>query len=295
MFSRKSFTFLATLLVLVTLFLLAGNFRNSDTVSDSAETEDLSLDPMFPDSFHVAKRGSFVRVKAAPALNPNNEKDFVFFVWFNAKDWPELEEQIFFVAKFSTKHPNRPGYSIGYKRSSDAVYPLVYWQDEMGRGRTYRFSEFPFVPGSWILLALSFQESRFLGLHGAVVPYTAKQNNTVIKPSLYGGYELDPPVIAASDSNLVIGAQLVGKFRGQVGPFGIFSGDKLADSLDGLLSQLIKEPLEIPSEIDNEDVLLWTIDGLEDMSSFNHKIENKEIKRARRKKRRNKDSTQSNE
>ncbi|MDC0358900.1 hypothetical protein OAO01_08795 [Oligoflexia bacterium] len=240
------------------------------TFFSPADEDVVESDKLFPDAVSVPGPGTYLRVHAAKGLDPEAEKDFLFLVWLNLKKFPDVGEKIALVAKFDVSTPTRTGYTIGIARGEDSIYPILHWQNRAGTGGSYRFSDMRFLPKTWVMLAVTLQKGKFLGMHSAMV-----SEGTVPQLELLGGYELEPAVVPSSESGLVLGALSSGLFRGKLGPFGIFSGDNIIEELEDTLQQFLKEPLELPTAFSDKEVMLWSIDGVTDLSQNAHTIEAK--------------------
>ncbi|MCB0334109.1 MAG: hypothetical protein KDD55_11455, partial [Bdellovibrionales bacterium] len=123
------------------------------------------------------------------------------------------------------------------------------------------FSEVTLLPRQWYMLAFSFVDDSFLGVH---LGHQGKEGEVVLDP--LGGYEMEPDLRPDSESDLIFGAQRSGLFRGLIGPFGVFSGEHLGENLEETLRDMLEQPLVIPPAIEMKNVLLWSVDGIQDLS-----------------------------
>jgi hypothetical protein len=137
---------------------------------------------------------------------------------------------------------------MGITGGPDGVRPLVYWQDESGKGRWVTFASANIQPKEWYLMAVSFRENRFLGVHIAPI-------RTEAPIEAVGGYDLEG-LNPSNDSDLVVGSFANGKFKGRLGPFGVIQKTGLSDDLTALIERLRAEPGVIP-DADESSVVLW--------------------------------------
>jgi hypothetical protein len=132
----------------------------------------------------------------------------------------------------------------------DGVRPQVYWQDQDGKGKWLTFAATQMAPKEWYLLALSFRDSRYLGLH-------IRPLDQAGKVEVLGGYDLDGYTVPAPKADLLVGAFGGSKFRGRVGPIGVFRGKEMFSDVPKVLKTIAANPLQVPHQFDPEEVVLW--------------------------------------
>jgi hypothetical protein len=216
---------------------------------------DADSDGVFRDAVSVSSVGAGVRVAHDEGLNPSVQDDQLFFVWFKLRKAVADGERVSLLGKFDVNAKVRPGYALALVGGPDGVHPEVYWQDEAGGGRWYPFTTAPIRAKEWFLLALSFRKGRYLGMH--LMPYERVRRGAK-RAQLLGGYDLQPPVVAQSGVDLVVGAYGVSRFRGRIGPFGVLRSPSLSDDVEGLITRVARSPGRIPDDLGELiEVALW--------------------------------------
>jgi len=223
------------------------------------------------DAFQGARemRGSAsqLEVLGSKDLQPVADEDFLLTGWFKLLRMPKPGERIMLFSKYDGIGPAFAGYAVELQRKGEDLVPLVYWRDARSTGRWYYFSKVRIVPKSWFMLALSFQDSKALGLHVASMHLYEEE-----RLQLLGGYSFDPPIVPYSSSHLMIGGQGSMAFRGMVGPIGVFSAEKIPDDYQQLYAEMIEQPMVIPPKLE-ESARFWSIDGRKDLTSAGRKIQ----------------------
>ncbi|MGI6525091.1 MAG: hypothetical protein ACOX2O_07375 [Bdellovibrionota bacterium] len=224
-----------------------------------------TVDPELEGSFKSARRipGNVGRLKIVNSadLNPVKGEDFLIVGWFKLNKLPLDGERMILLNKYDRGKSDIPGYALAIERQGSDIIPFVYVNELSRKGRWYRFSEAKIIQHVWFMMALTFQDNRFIGLHSAslhVLPSDRIQ--------LLGGYDLKREVIPESSADLFLGGQGKFAFRGFIGPFGIFSGSDLVDDYLRVYAKFVKNPDRIPKELKSA-VKFWTIDGEHDLSS----------------------------
>ncbi len=224
-------------------------------------------DALFPQYTAVQSAGQRIEIAKADGLNPERGRDFIVSGWFKLARPLQVKEKVLLLGRSDSLAEPQGGYIIGLSRDSDTVRPIVYWGDEQ-KGKWYSFSDISIAAQSWFMLVLSFQEDKFLGLHIAI-----PSGDSRAELKLLGGYEIEDGVIPAARGPFVLGAWGDGKFKGRIGPFGVFSKAQTAESLKNILKSLAREPEEIPADFSSDEVLLWAPRGLGDESPAKREIQ----------------------
>ena len=249
---------------LVILFLVSFSlpliftFRLSDITTSSQSAAD--ADSLFPNYTAIQSAGQRIEVEHASELNPVAGKDFIVSGWFKLSRLLQSREKILLLGKNDANSEPQSGYIIGLSRDADTIRPIVYWGND-NKGKWYSFSDISIAAQSWFMLVLSFQEGKYLGLHIATPSATGK---TELK--LLGGYEVEDAVTPTSSGPFIVGALGDGKFKGRIGPVGVFSSANIGDDLKNVLKELARSPDELPAAFGSEDVVLWAPQGLHDES-----------------------------
>ncbi len=259
---------------LIPILFITSFFSGSRSTLPTQESE---VDAFFSHATSISAAPSFLRVKKSAHLSPIVGEDFLLTVWFRLKKFPQPGEQVGFIAKIDASDRSRRGYTIGLTREERDLRPFVTWRNAEGEGRYQLFSEVALLPRQWYMLALSFVDDSFLGIH---LGHIEGEGEIVLEP--LGGYEMEEDIRPDSDSDLVLGAQRNGRFRGLLGPFGVFSGEDLGENLEGTLREMLEHPLSLPESIEMEHVLLWSVDGVQDLSE--NKLELKRVGTGKRSK-----------
>lgn len=261
--ASRSPLFVATLVILFLISFslpLIFTFRWRQPFATSAQSA-TDADSLFPNYIAVQSVGQRIEVAHANELNPVHGKDFIVSGWFKLARPLQIKEKVLLLGKDDSLAEPQSGYMIGLSRDTDTVRPIVYWGDAR-KGKWYSFADTSIAAQSWFMLALSFQDGKFLGLHIAI-PST--EGKTELK--LLGGYEVEDGVLPSSLGPFVLGAWGDGKFKGRIGPFGVFSKSAIGDDLKNILKSLARTPEELPAAFSSEDVMLWAPRGLQDQSS----------------------------
>jgi hypothetical protein len=197
------------------------------------EETELEPDPedVFPASFRVGRPGDVLRVAHDVGITPRQGDDFLFWIWVRMRSPLEPGQRAAVVGKYDPKSKQRIGFSLAFERDLDGVRPMVYWRDEQGRGDWYSFAPLQMSQRSWVMVAVSFRESRYLGVHAAELSPGAPIQ-------LLGGYELEGGGLPTNSSDLVLGAFGTSPFRGRIGPVGVISKAGLSDHLVDLLQEI---------------------------------------------------------
>ncbi len=245
-------SFLSAFAIAACLLILIGHFAfqaprslspfNAAAPSASGET---ITNPLV-----VNSGGIYEKVAADAALNPAKGKDYVFFIWFQLRRAPRVGEYLGLAGKFDVNQKHRPGFAITLEGVPDGVRPRVYWNSEARDGVWYSFSSSYLRRKQWYLLAISFSKDTFLSAH-------LGSAGTGEPVSLLGGHKIEPETIPASNADIQVGSYGSSKFRGQIGPFGVLSSEKLSKELPAYLAAMQTNPASIPDEIPQKVIQLW--------------------------------------
>ncbi len=240
-------------------------FKARDVFVGSSPTPE--GDSFFPAYVGINTPGQHLEVQAEDALSPRSGRDLLISGWFKLSRTPQVLDKILLFSKVDGQADSAAGYIVGLSRDSDTIRPIVYWGDGTN-GKWYSFSDIGAAVQGWFMLALSFQEGKYLGLHlGLPVPGQRPEIR------LLGGYEVEGRVLAASRAPLRIGAWNEGLFRGRIGPFGVFSPSSMADSLKDVLKSLARDPLSAPPMFATKEVELWVPEAGKDISSYKRTVQ----------------------
>ena len=233
-------------------FIIVGHFGFGIPRSLSLVGADPELQASEPihEPFVVSNAGVFKQVSFDPALNPRLGEDFIFFIWFKVRKSPADGESLALMGKFDATQQHRPGYALSLEGAPDGVRPKIYWNDAEGQGRWHALSSIRLRRKNWYLLAIVFSKDTFLSAHVAMPGSDSE-------PILLGGNRVEPVVIPQSDAAMVVGATGAGRFRGQLGPFGVLRGKKLASRVKEIVTSMAAEPDSIPSEVATSTIALW--------------------------------------
>jgi hypothetical protein len=245
-------------------------FNSDNKPADSQDKETQEKDVLFPDALVVAGPNVFLDVKHSPALEPQPGKDFLISVWVKLKKLPETGESFVIFSKFDEKSAARKGYSFSLTMEQDKLRPGIYWRDE-NNGTWFTFSEVGIKPKTWNLFVISFRDEKYLGLHTAqFVDGKGATDEAGVK--LLGGYELTNKIFPQNKMDFQAGSFGSGKFRGKIGPVGIFSSQSITKELDPILASFVENPTEVPDFFNTEDVALWLPHGKSDESGKNNSV-----------------------
>ena len=229
------------------------------------------LDPLFPNSVPVNGGEDGKEITPGSSLNPTAQHDFMVVTWFKIRALPKPGEKLIVLSKIDEKSRFLRGYALGLSREVDGIRPVAYWRDSEGNGGWRSFSEVAVLPRSWCMLALSFYKGRYLGVYFKSI--LEGLGNDDLAPVPVGGFDLgETEVVAESSSPLLLGSKGINNFRGRLGPLGIFSGKRFQKRIESILEQIGSEPLSLPTEVERDEVLLWTTDFRLDQSNSAHVI-----------------------
>ncbi|MBN8548901.1 MAG: hypothetical protein J0M12_06270 [Deltaproteobacteria bacterium] len=257
---------LAFLFVISFSLPLLFTFKFGGTLTTSSQSA-ADADAIFPEYTAVQSSGQRIEIEHAAALNPQPGEDFILSGWFKFARPLQPKEKVLLIGKNDALAEPQSGYIIGLARDTDTVRPIVYWGDEK-KGKWYSFADIAIAPQSWVMLALSFQDGKYLGMHAATIGADGKA-----ELKLLGGYEVEDGVHPSSSGPLLLGAWGEGKFKGRVGPFGLFSKSGIGDDLKNVLKSLSRSPQEIPSSLSQDEVMLWAPRGLKDESAAQRNVQ----------------------
>jgi hypothetical protein len=230
------------------LAVVAVFFSFKSVQAPSMPTSPTSDGP-FADAVAISRSGMVLSVAHHPLLNPT-ESDFMLFVWFKLKSSLDLQERSAFLGKFDQREVNPEGYSLALVGGADGVRPHVYWQNKAGSGRWFAFASTKIEPGSWYVMGVTFRAQRYLGVH--IASYGPEAN-----PEVLGGYDLDGAIIPASGANLSIGQFKKSKFKGHVGPFGVFRGIDISRDAPRILKRIARNPAFDGEPVEESKIALW--------------------------------------
>lgn len=222
---------------------------------------DKSGPEVFHESFRMRPRNLYYSVQDGGLLNPKEGEDSLLVVWFKLHRMPRLGRRTILVSKFDVDHPRRPGYAIALFRDANGIRPTIFWQASKQRGRWISFAEMEFLTQHWIMLALSFHENEYLGLHGAII---LDQKRPEVQ--LLGGHQLRALTIPDAKSDFMVGALSDRQFRGQIGAVMVVQRKKLAEELLSIVADIVRAPTVLPAAISKQDLTFWSLDGATDLS-----------------------------
>jgi len=222
------------------------SFKSRQSATSASSTTSTSA---FADAVAITHPGMVLTVAHHALLNPT-ESDFMLFVWFKLKSTLDLDERSAFLGKFDQKAVNPEGYSLALVGGADGVRPHVYWQNSAGSGRWFAFASTTIEPGKWYVMGVTFRAQRYLGVH--IAPYGLEAS-----PEVLGGYDLDGAIIPASRANLSVGQFKKSKFKGHVGPFGVFRGIDISKDAPGILKRIARNPSFEADPVEESQIALW--------------------------------------
>lgn len=260
--ASRSSLFVATLIILFIIsfslpLIVTLRWRQPFTTSSQSAAD---ADSLFPHYTAVQSGGQRIEITDSTGLDPAAGRDFIVSGWFKLARPLQAKEKVLFIGKADSLSEPQAGYIVGLSRDSDTIRPIVYWGDAH-KSKWYSFSDISIAAQSWFMLVLSFQEGKYLGMHIAI---PGADRKTDLK--LLGGYEVEDGVTPASSGPFVAGTWGDGKFKGRIGPFGIFSAAELGDNLKNILKSLARNPEELPAAFSSKEVMLWVPRGLQDES-----------------------------
>lgn len=200
----------------------------------------------------VNSGGVFKKVLANNALNPTSGEDYLVFVWFRLRKALQAGDYAGLVGKFEAQNKHRPGFAISLEGAPDGIRPRVYWSGAQGGGRWYSFASRHIRRRDWYVVAVSFSRDTFLSAY--MMP--AHKDDQSDKMFL-GGHKIEPPVIASSSADLVVGAYGASQFRGEIGSFGVLKGSELKGRVGEILEAIQLSPDQIPAVISSSIIQLW--------------------------------------
>ncbi len=222
---------------------------------------------VFQETYRIGVGSAFYSVNDGVALNPSSSDDFLLITWFKLQQMPRLGKRTILLSKFDEESPGRPGYAIALFRDSNGVRPMIFWQSSERGGRWLSFAEMRFRSQHWLMLALSFHDQKYLGLHGTLV---VKGEQSVVE--LLGGYEFDEPTLPDAETSFRIGSVSENSFRGQIGAVTVLRRERLTDDLRDILEDAVKSPLELPGAVSKGEVQFWSLDGAKDLGPLKLEI-----------------------
>jgi len=214
-----------------------------------AATGVATTDGAFADAVAITRSGTVLTVSHHPQLNPA-DSDFMLFVWFKLKSALDLKERSAFLGKYDAHEANPEGYALALVGGADGVRPHVYWQNRAGNGRWFAFASTKIEPGTWYVMGVTFRAQRYLGVH--IAPYGPEAS-----PEVLGGYDLDGVIVPASTANLSIGQFKKSKFRGHVGPFGVFRDIDISKEAPRILKRIARDPSFDGEPVEESKIALW--------------------------------------
>lgn len=203
----------------------------------------------FGDAVAITRSGPALSVAHHALLNPT-EKDFMLFAWFKLRTEIDPKERSAFLGKYDSRDDNPDGYALALVGGTDGVRPHVYWQNSSGKGRWFAFASTRIEPGQWYLMGVTFRAQRYLGVHIA-------QHGPDAKPEVLGGYDLDGGIIPSSQAKLSIGAFKKSRFRGHIGPFGVFQDIDVTKDAARIMKKIARDPSFESEAVDASQIALW--------------------------------------
>ncbi len=267
--SKSNLLLIALFLIIFAVpVLLLGPLLSSRFLESEPYQEDIFGGRLVGDPIEISDHGTFIKVNNAQDLAPPQNGDFLIVSWFNLRSLPSKEGRMFLLSHLNEGGPSKKGYGLALSRASrEWMRPEVYLSFDGKTGGWYRFSDIRFLPGQWLMFAMAYYEGKYLGAFVGTYDDRGKVN---IQKA--GGYELDITWKPYKRSALKVGALKGGLFRGQIGPVGVFNLTNLKESLNSILKDLMRDPIELPSQFNDENVLLWAPSGRNDLSPKAHEI-----------------------
>lgn len=210
-------------------------------LDQGAKSEEQSL---FTKVLRIPQDVQSLEIAPSSALSPRRGEGFLMALWIQPRREARTRDRLPLLTRLDSGAPHRTGYQITVEGEGDSIRPRVYWQDSSGAGGWYLFNEFLAEPRVWYLLALSFTEDRYLGLH--VATYRGADSKPEIR--LLGGYELPGVVVPDPQAPLLIGAYRGSFLRSDFGAFGAgtFASDH---DLQELIRSIAREPQSFLEEM----------------------------------------------
>jgi len=242
--------------------LLAARFFSSPNAAD-LNSEDSSVENLFPEAVTIGKAGKHLRLPHHSAYVPEAQRDFVLIFWMRLKALPEPGERLVLISKYKGNPPKIQGYAVALRRDGNAIRPVLYWGNGVVTGRWYDFPEVNLLPSEWTMFAVHVYQGRFVGLYSARIP--AHQPRSL---KFLGGHEIDlVDPLNLGDAELLFGASEGRDFRGKIGPLIIVNPFRQgAKKLAGVLEDYIANPLDISDLGEKSEVALAIMNGRKDNS-----------------------------
>lgn len=246
--------FIAAFLGACLVALLVGHYtlrapRSLDPFSSRSSTGVRSLNPIL-DPFVVGATGSYRKAVGGEGLNPAPGEDYALFVWVKLRRIPAHGEIFSVVGKFDPQVPYKPGYALSLEGAPDGVRPRVYLSAASGGGHWYSFAAHPMTRKHWYLIAMALSEDTYVSTYMA-------QHGSDQGPVFLGGYKMRLPTLPLSSSDISVGALGTSRFRGHVGPFGVFSAKGLQPNLIQYFAEMQTDPNTPPTGLSRNAVRLW--------------------------------------
>ena len=252
--------------------LIKGKKNELSPGLEGSEKEVQEKDTVFPNAINISSPNSYISVASNPSLEASSGKDFIFSIWLKFKRLPGAGESVVIFSKYDERSASRKGYSFSLtneqENGRDAYVPSIYWRDDKN-GTWFTFPKMELETKTWTLFVISVREGKYLGLHSAI---KKDKDDSFSEIKLLGGYELNNLILPQTKTDLEIGAFNSGKFRGAIGPVGIFNSQPVTKDLDEILKSLKDDPREIPDFFLSEEVGLWLSDGSTDSGDAENKI-----------------------
>lgn len=258
---RYSLLFLAFLLFAsippILLFWISDS--DSNTVEDLVTSERKNLPSVLIPSNTVS-----LRISNSENLEPFPNSDFLLFAWIKLVQLPSDNERIILFRKYNPRNINLPGYALSLIRVKGGDIRLsLYWKNEKGLGGWEALDKFNIPPKEWFLVTLSSINNEYAGVH-----ILHHKDNNQMQLSSMGGIKLAEGNLANSIGLLEFGARGNGNFKGRVGPLGVFRLTNLEENFKEILKDQFKNPQLLSSKLNVSEVLLWSSNAREDLSSF---------------------------
>lgn len=252
--------FTAAFLAALAAFIFIGHIAfdtprtliGSPTLSTGVESDAVNQKLQTPDfhPFSVDHGGMYLKAMLGQRGNPVPSEDFAVFVWFRLRKLPDIGESVSLIGKFDADVMGRPGYAVSLEGAPDGVRPRVYLSAGQAPGRWYSFSSHPMNRRDWYVLTMGIERGTFVS--------TALGRAYSPSPLvLLGGHRIDEASLPRSEADLVLGAFGAGRFRGQLGPFGVLSGKGLSKQIPTALKYMQADPVTIPKQLASDMIRVW--------------------------------------
>jgi hypothetical protein len=205
--------------------------------------------------FLVKRSGDYLKVDLAQLADPTPGEDLVIFLWFKLKRPLAVGESASLLGKFDAQSAGRPGYALALEGAPDGIRPRVYLSNGSQSARWYSFSTYQINRRDWYLIDLKISQDTFVSasLTRCVLEDRGGGEGRFVAseaPVLLGGHRISEGGLPSSKVAMVIGAFGAGRFRGELGPFGVVSGVDIAKTINGdLISRMIVKPGAAPQEL----------------------------------------------